>query len=99
MSEKEEKKVDENIIGNKADVKHNEQTKDDLIQFKPGEMKFKGLLKTFIEIQQDRYTLYSMFEKEPDPYRIKRVIFVFTSKKGKSKRLIIQEEDTGPEGQ
>lgn len=81
----------ENIFG--SETEQMEKANDDNIEFKTGEMKFKGIFQKFIESFEAKYSLNSMFEKEPDPFKVKRIIIVFTSKKGKSKRLIIQEKE------
>jgi len=81
----------DSILENKTEQK--EKANDDFILCEKGELKFKGMFQQFIEIQQDRYTLNSMFEKEIDPFKINKIILIFKSKHGKSKRLIIQEKE------
>jgi hypothetical protein len=68
---------------------------DELIECEKGEMKFRGLFQKFIETFEAKYSINSMLEKEIETYKLKRVILIFQSNKGKSKRVIIQESEDG----
>ena len=82
----EEKMFDKEI---KQKIKEN----DEIIECEKGEMKFRGMFQKFIETFEAKYSISSMVEKEIETYKLKRVILIFQSNKGHSKRVIIQEEE------
>jgi len=66
---------------------------DELIECEKGEMKFRGLFQKFIETFEAKYSINSMLEKEIETYKLKRIILIFQSNRGRAKRVIIQEEE------
>jgi len=66
---------------------------DEIIECEKGEMKFRGMFQKFIKTFEAKYSISSMVEKEIETYKLKRVILIFQSNKGHSKRVIIQEEE------
>jgi hypothetical protein len=86
MEEKENQMLDNEIT---RTIKEN----DELIECEKGELKFRGLFQKFIESFEAKYSINSMLEKEIEIYKVKRVILIFKSNKGRSKRVIIQEKE------
>lgn len=100
MSKKEAKekiKHCEEIINMQATLKKSENDKistEETIEFKPGEMKFKGLFQTFIDSLESRYSLtdFLLKDKEVDHYKLKKIVLIFSNKKGTVRRMTIKEE-------
>ncbi len=74
------------------EVKQTTKENDELIECAKGEMKFRGMFQKFIETFEAKFSINSMVEKEIETFKIKRVILIFQSNKGRAKRVIIQEE-------
>lgn len=75
------------------EMKQTIKDNDEIIECEKGEMKFRGMFQKFIETFEAKYSINSMLEKEIETYKIKRVILIFQSNRGRAKRVIIQEEE------
>lgn len=99
MSKKEAKekiKHYEEMINMQATLKKSENDKtstEEIIEFKPGEMKFKGVFQTFIDSLEARYSLtdFLLKDKEIDHYKLKKIVLIFSNKKGAVQRMTIEE--------
>ena len=99
MSKKEaEEKIKhcEETINMQATLKKSENDKtstEETIEFKPGEMKFKGVFQTFIDSLEARYSLtdFLLKDKKIDYYKLKKIVLIFSNKKGAVQRMTIQE--------
>ena len=100
MSKKEVKekiKHYEEVINMQATLKKSENDKlstEEIIEFKPGEMKFEGVFQTFIDSLEARYSLtdFLLKDKEIDHYKLKKIVLIFSNKKGATQRMTIKEE-------
>jgi len=76
------------------DTKQTTKENDEIIECEKGDMKFRGLFQKFIESFELKYSINSMLEKDIETYKLKKVILIFQSSRGHSKRVIIQEQQT-----
>lgn len=59
-------------------------------------MEFKGLFQTFIDLLEARYSLTDLLlkDKEPDHYKLKKIVLIFSNKKGTIRRMTVKEEES-----
>lgn len=68
---------------------------EEVVEFKPGDMRFQGRFQTLVDLMEMRYSLTDTLLKEREPvhYKLKKVVLIFSNEKGKIKRLTFKEED------
>ncbi|MBE3122076.1 MAG: hypothetical protein IMZ53_12490 [Thermoplasmata archaeon] len=92
----------EEMTNMRAKLKKAENTKissEDIIEFKPGDMKFKGDFQELIDFQEERYSLMEFFLGDTTAsegrchYKLKKIVLIFSNEKGTVRRMTFKEED------
>lgn len=98
----------EEMMNMRAMLKKSDNNKistDEVLVFKPGDMKFKEDFQRLIEFQEERFSLleFMLGDRKASEgrthYKLKKIVLIFSNEKKDVKRLTFKEEDAPTVGE